>query len=50
MHDDLNALLNALQLQFADRLVTSIEKSIAPLRSFVAEPMQWGRRFCRIHG
>lgn len=23
MHDDLNALLNALQLQFADRLVTS---------------------------
>lgn len=29
----------------ADRLVTgpSIEKSIAPLRSFVAEPMRWGR-------
>lgn len=28
----------------ADRLVTgpSIEKSIAPLRSFVAEPMRWG--------
>lgn len=31
----------------ADRLVTgpSIEKSIAPLRSFVTEPMQWGRLF-----
>ncbi|WP_343081589.1 4-hydroxybenzoate 3-monooxygenase [Ostreiculturibacter nitratireducens] len=31
----------------AQRLVTgpSIEKSIAPLRSFVAEPMRWGRLF-----
>ncbi|MGB5560192.1 MAG: 4-hydroxybenzoate 3-monooxygenase [Paracoccaceae bacterium] len=31
----------------ADRLVTgpSIEKSVAPLRSFVAEPMRWGRLF-----
>ncbi|MCG7601277.1 4-hydroxybenzoate 3-monooxygenase [Halomonas sp. McH1-25] len=31
----------------ADQLVTgpSIEKSIAPLRSFVAEPMQYGRLF-----
>ncbi|AVB15691.1 MULTISPECIES: 4-hydroxybenzoate 3-monooxygenase [Pseudomonas syringae group] len=31
----------------ADRLVTgpSIEKSIAPLRSFVVEPMQYGRLF-----
>lgn len=31
----------------ADRLITgpSIEKSIAPLRSFVTEPMQWGRLF-----
>jgi len=31
----------------ADRLVTgpSIEKSIAPLRSFVCEPMQYGRLF-----
>lgn len=31
----------------ADRLVTgpSIEKSIAPLRSFVCEPMQYGRMF-----
>jgi p-hydroxybenzoate 3-monooxygenase len=31
----------------ADTLVTgpSIEKSIAPLRSFVAEPMSWGRLF-----
>jgi p-hydroxybenzoate 3-monooxygenase len=33
--------------QTADKLVTgpSIEKSIAPLRSFVCEPMQWGRLF-----
>ncbi|MCC0030636.1 MAG: 4-hydroxybenzoate 3-monooxygenase [Brucellaceae bacterium] len=31
----------------ADRLVTgpSVEKSIAPLRSFVSEPMRWGRLF-----
>jgi len=31
----------------ADQLITgpSIEKSIAPLRSFVSEPMQWGRLF-----
>jgi len=31
----------------AESLVTgaSIEKSIAPLRSFVAEPMRWGRLF-----
>jgi p-hydroxybenzoate 3-monooxygenase len=31
----------------ADSLVTgpSIEKSIAPLRSYVAEPMRWGRLF-----
>jgi p-hydroxybenzoate 3-monooxygenase len=33
--------------EIADKLVTgrSIEKSIAPLRSFVLEPMQWGRLF-----
>ena len=33
--------------EYADRLVTgpSIEKSIAPLRSFVTEPMRWGRLF-----
>ncbi|MCK0150759.1 4-hydroxybenzoate 3-monooxygenase [Marivita sp. S6314] len=32
---------------YADKLVTgpSIEKSIAPLRSFVTEPMQYGRLF-----
>jgi p-hydroxybenzoate 3-monooxygenase len=32
---------------FADQIVTgpSIEKSIAPLRSFVAEPMRYGRLF-----
>ncbi|MCR8825177.1 4-hydroxybenzoate 3-monooxygenase [Pseudosulfitobacter koreensis] len=31
----------------ADKIVTgpSIEKSIAPLRSFVTEPMRWGRLF-----
>ena len=31
----------------ADTLVTgpSIEKSVTPLRSYVAEPMQWGRLF-----
>uniref|UniRef100_UPI003F719080 FAD-dependent monooxygenase n=1 Tax=Marivita sp. TaxID=2003365 RepID=UPI003F719080 len=31
----------------AEKLVTgpSIEKSIAPLRSFVTEPMRWGRLF-----
>lgn len=33
--------------KYADALVTgaSIEKSIAPLRSFVTEPMRWGRLF-----
>jgi p-hydroxybenzoate 3-monooxygenase len=33
--------------EVAETLVTgpSIEKSIAPLRSFVAEPMRWGRLF-----
>jgi p-hydroxybenzoate 3-monooxygenase len=33
--------------QAADTLITgaSVEKSLAPLRSFVAEPMQWGRLF-----
>lgn len=33
--------------EYAERLVTgpSIEKSIAPLRSFVTEPMRWGRLF-----
>jgi p-hydroxybenzoate 3-monooxygenase len=33
--------------QYADTIVTdaSIEKSIAPLRSFINEPMRWGRLF-----
>ncbi|MBV1867182.1 MAG: 4-hydroxybenzoate 3-monooxygenase [Marinosulfonomonas sp.] len=33
--------------EVADTIVTgpSIEKSLAPLRSFVAEPMRWGRLF-----
>ena len=36
-----------LPADVAARLVTgpSIEKSIAPLRSFVTEPMRWGRLF-----
>ncbi|WP_339529167.1 4-hydroxybenzoate 3-monooxygenase [Pseudomonas mucidolens] len=42
--DELRARLPA---DLAERLVTgpSIEKSIAPLRSFVVEPMQYGRLF-----
>jgi len=40
-------LKRQLDQEAADRLVTgpSIEKSIAPLRSFVAEPMRFGRMF-----
>jgi p-hydroxybenzoate 3-monooxygenase len=40
-------LKRRLPESIADRLVTgpSIEMSIAPLRSFVAEPMCWGRLF-----
>lgn len=40
-------LKRRLPEDIADRLVTgpSIEKSIAPLRSFVCEPMRWGRLF-----
>jgi p-hydroxybenzoate 3-monooxygenase len=40
-------LRRRIPTEAADRLVTgpSIEKSIAPLRSFVAEPMRWGRLF-----
>ncbi|EPN51420.1 4-hydroxybenzoate 3-monooxygenase, partial [Pseudomonas syringae pv. actinidiae ICMP 19096] len=40
-------LKSRLPAPLADRLVTgpSIEKSIAPLRSFVVEPMQYGRLF-----
>ncbi len=36
-----------LPADVAETLVTgpSVEKSIAPLRSFVSEPMQWGRLF-----
>ncbi|MEP4892266.1 MAG: 4-hydroxybenzoate 3-monooxygenase [Aliiglaciecola sp.] len=42
-----NELKNRLPSESADTLVTgpSIEKSIAPLRSFVCEPMQLGRLF-----
>lgn len=40
-------LRRRLPHRVAEGMVTgpSIEKSIAPLRSFVAEPMQWGRLF-----
>ena len=40
-------LRRRLPEEAADVLITgpSIEKSIAPLRSFVCEPMQWGRLF-----
>jgi p-hydroxybenzoate 3-monooxygenase len=40
-------LKRRLDQEAVDNLVTgpSIEKSIAPLRSFVAEPMRWGRLF-----
>jgi p-hydroxybenzoate 3-monooxygenase len=40
-------LKRRLDTEAADKLVTgpSIEKSIAPLRSFVAEPMRFGRMF-----
>jgi p-hydroxybenzoate 3-monooxygenase len=42
-----NELKSRLPKEVAARLVTgpSIEKSIAPLRSFVAEPMKFGRLF-----
>lgn len=40
-------LKRRIPTEAAERLVTgpSIEKSIAPLRSFVCEPMRWGRLF-----
>ena len=40
-------LRRRLPSRFAERLVTgpSIEKSVAPLRAFVVEPMRWGRLF-----
>lgn len=40
-------LRRRLPADVAERLVTgpAIEKSIAPLRSFVTEPMRWGRLF-----
>ena len=40
-------LRRRLPEEFAEKLMTgpSIEKSIAPLRSFVTEPMRWGRLF-----
>lgn len=42
-----DALRRRIPEQHAESLVTgpAIEKSIAPLRSFVCEPMQWGRLF-----
>lgn len=40
-------LKRRLPTETAERVVTgpSVEKSIAPLRSFVTEPMRWGRLF-----
>ncbi|EFO30302.1 4-hydroxybenzoate 3-monooxygenase [Roseibium sp. TrichSKD4] len=40
-------LRSRLPQSIAEKIVTgpSIEKSIAPLRSFVSEPMRWGRLF-----
>jgi len=40
-------LKTQLPAEVAARLVTgaSVEKSVAPLRSFVAEPLRWGRLF-----
>ena len=40
-------LKRRIPAEHAERLVTgpSIEKSVAPLRSFVCEPMRWGRLF-----
>lgn len=40
-------LKRRIPAEYAETLVTgpSIEKSIAPLRSFVTEPMRWGRLF-----
>jgi len=42
-----DALKQRIPQEHAENLITgpSIEKSIAPLRSFVCEPMQWGRLF-----
>ena len=42
-----NELRNRLDVEARERLITgpSIEKSIAPLRSFVAEPLRFGRLF-----
>ncbi|WP_317057541.1 4-hydroxybenzoate 3-monooxygenase [Roseovarius rhodophyticola] len=42
-----NELKRRIPQEAADTLITgpSIEKSIAPLRSFVCEPLQWGRLF-----
>lgn len=40
-------LKRRIPAEYAEKLVTgpSIEKSIAPLRSFVTEPMRWGKLF-----
>ncbi|MDW3225326.1 MAG: 4-hydroxybenzoate 3-monooxygenase [Paracoccaceae bacterium] len=42
-----DALKRRIPEEHADNLITgpAVEKSIAPLRSFVTEPMQWGRLF-----
>lgn len=42
-----DALKRRIPEEHADNLITgpSIDKSVAPLRSFVCEPMRWGRLF-----
>ncbi len=42
-----DALRSRLPAEVASKIITgpSIEKSIAPLRSYVAEPMRWGQLF-----
>ena len=42
-----SVLKSRMPSEFSDTLITgeSIEKSISPLRSFVSEPMRWGRLF-----
>jgi len=44
-------LFNRLPDSQTSQIVTgpSIEKSLAPLRSFVSEPMRWGRLFLLLH-
>lgn len=46
-HDFWNELRRRIPVDRAEELITgpSVEKSLVPLRSFVSEPMRWGRLF-----